>query len=183
MSRPVSAYTQAIRTLLTEHNGDLTHAAARPLLVQRGFEIAADPPSKSEDSSASVMAACEFDEKTIKALRKEIQQRTEFATESNNFNVVKHNWKLIQNSGQPSASRKPTTSRNRKARTAAGKTTVTKLGRKRNAVAGDPLEHIKSLGGLAVVQAKIADMKAEIENLEAAVESVLVLQKQLAEAA
>ena len=211
MSRPASEYTQAIRNLLDERNGDLTHAEARPLLAKLGFEIAVEPPGKSDafgqfeqydvdlndDASiAKAMKACNFDEKTQKTVLREARQRAAFKTERNNFDVTKYNWAKARQSGKPSVSRKPDSSKNTKAKTAAvtgRKAGVTKLPKpkhRRNVVVAtngvdsdDALDLVASNGGVAAVQAKVAEMRAEADRLEAAANSVLELQKRVAAAA
>lgn len=210
MSRPASDYTLAIRTLLDERNGELTHNEARPLLEALGHEIAAECPAKSEnfkqfeqyavdlndeDAVAKAMKACGFDEKTQKAVLREAKIRKEFKAESNDFNVIKYNWSKAKESGTPSPSRKPETSKNTKAKTAAvvGKTAggeKKKRGPKpkhrRNAIVADfsdPLDVVSKNGGIAATQAKITAMREEADRLEAAVSSVMDLKKRVAAAA
>lgn len=210
MSRPASEYTQAIRNLLDERDGVLTHAEARPLLAKLGFEIAVEPPGKSdafgqfeqydvdlndEASVAKAMKACGFDEKVQKTVLREARQRAAFKAERNNFDVTKYNWSNARKSGKPSVSRKPDSSKNSKAKTAAvtgRKAGVAKLPKpkhRRNAVvvasgdSNDALDLVASNGGVAAVQAKVVEMRAEADRLEAAVNSVLELQKRVAAAA
>lgn len=214
MSRPASEKTLAIRNLLDERNGELTHNEARPLLAELGHEIAAECPAKSdafkqfeqyvvdlndEAAVAKAMKACGFDDKTQKAVLREANIRKEFKAESNDFNVTKYNWKLAQDSSKPSVSRKPETSRNTKAKTAAvvgKKVGVAKLNLKkknqnpkpkhrRSAEFNefDPLDVVSENGGIAAVQAKIAEMRLEADRLEAAVSSVIDLKKRVAAAA
>jgi len=133
MSRPASKYTVAIRTLLDKHDGNLTHAEIRPLLVQQGFEIAAEPPTLSDafsqfeqydvklDDAASVasaMKACGFDESVQSVVLHEAKVRADFKSERNNFDVTKYNWNKTKQSGGNSPSRKPVTSKNSKAKMA-----------------------------------------------------------------
>lgn len=208
MSRPAGEYTLAIRNLLDERNGELTHAEARPLLSALGFGIAAEPPTKSdafsqfekfdvdlsdEDAVSKAMKACSFDEKTQKSVLREAKQRAAFKTERNNFDVTKYNWSKLQQSGKPSVSRKPETSKNTKAKTAA--VTGRKVGvlpkpkHRRadstvvSADSNDSLDLVKQHGGIAAVQNKIAEMRSEADRLEAAVNSVIELQKRVAAAA
>ena len=132
MSRPASKYTVAIRTLLDKHD-NLTHAEIRPLLVEQGFEIAAEPPTLSDafsqfeqydvklDDAASVasaMKACGFDESVQSVVLHEAKVRADFKSERNNFDVTKYNWNKTKQSGGNSLSRKPVTSKNSKAKMA-----------------------------------------------------------------
>lgn len=209
MSRPASDITLAIRKLLKK-NGELTYADARPLLAELGHEIAAERPAKSDafkqfeqyevdltDAAAvaKAMKACGFDEKTQKAVLDEANVRNNFETESNHFNVTKWTWS--KNSGKSSVSRKPETSKNTKAKTAAvvgKKVGITKLKKmpkpkhRQNAVVGDfndfdSLDVVSENGGIAAVQAKVAEMRLEADRLEAAVASVIDLKKRVAAAA
>lgn len=49
MSRTASERTMFIRGLLGEKNGQLTHQEVRPLLEAKGFDLAVQPPAKSEN--------------------------------------------------------------------------------------------------------------------------------------
>jgi len=210
MSRPAGEYTLAIRTLLDERNGELTHAEARPLLSKLGFDIAVEPPGKSdafsqfeqydvdladETAVAKAMKACGFDEKVQKTVLREAKHRAAFKTERNNFDVTKYNWSKARQSGKPSVSRKPVSSKNTKAKTAAvtgRKVGVTKLPKPKHrrdttvvvsADSDDSLDLVSKNGGIAAVQNKIVEMREEADRLEAAVNSVLELQKRVAAAA
>jgi len=134
MSRPASSYTVAIRTLLDEHGGNLTHAEIRPLLAKKGFNIAVEPPTLSDAFSqfeqydvkldddvsvASAMKACGFDASVQILVLHEAKARANFKSERNNFDVTKYNWNKMKQSGDKSPSRKPVSSKNSKAKMAA----------------------------------------------------------------
>jgi hypothetical protein len=108
MSREASELTQAIRQLLDETNGEITHSEARAKLTKLGFDLAEEMPEKSEEFSAweqyevdyddpnsiaNTAAACNFDEKTTKAVVREAKLRTAYKAEANSFNVIKSIWK------------------------------------------------------------------------------------------
>lgn len=202
MARNAGELTVAIRTLLDQHNGELTHADIRPLLVKQGFEVAPEPPKKSSEfdkfneyqtdlndksSIEATLKACGFEGSVAKAVVAEAKARKAFKDESNNYNVVKYNWQKSRDSRTTTVSRKPGTSRNSKAKAAAKATRPVPKHRATTttvAMSNDnALELVKSEGGVAKVQAKIASMQAEIASLEAAVTTVLELQKAVAAAA
>ncbi len=209
MSRPASEYTQAIRNLLDEKNGELTHAEARPLLAKLGFDIAAEPPSMSDAFSkfdqyevklsdaegvAKAMTACEFDPKVQKTVLREAKIRAAFKAERNNFDVTKYNWAKMVKSGEPSPSRKPVSSKNTKAKAAAAlpqpkhrrdDVVVKSVGRPKKTVVSpnDDLAYVTKHGGVSAVRNRIAELRAEADKMESAVNSVLELQKRIKEAA
>ena len=49
MSREASDRTMFIRALLTQLSGVLTHQAVRPLLEAEGYDLAVQPPEKSDN--------------------------------------------------------------------------------------------------------------------------------------
>jgi len=210
MSRPASEYTQAIRTILDEKNGELTHAEARPLLAKLGFDIVAEPPSMSDafskfdqyevklsdaDGVAKAMLACEFDPKVQRTVLREAKIRAAFKAERNNFDVTKYNWSKMVKSGEPSPSRKPETSKNTKAKAAAAlpqpkhrrdDVVVAKsVGHPKKTVVShnDDLAYVTKHGGVSAVRNRIAELRAEADKMESAVNSVLELQKRIKEAA
>ena len=127
MARPASPLTLAIRELCDKSSGAVTHAEARPLLEKRGFPIAPQPSTPSEQlhqwqqvdskfrdpdptNQAAVKAyndriaeKCGFDRKTTNAVLAEMATRQAFADERNNFDVTKYNWR----SSAATPSRKP----------------------------------------------------------------------------
>jgi len=149
MPRPASDYTEAIRSLLDETGGSITHGDARPRLEKLGFEIAKKPKPKSEalsaveeydyDKKALDAALREGDKKTVaaildpvwvatglddaaqKAVVTEMKVRLAFYDERNNFDVTKYNWSQTDKSRKPSTSRKPADSKNQRARAATTK--------------------------------------------------------------
>ena len=157
MPRTASEYTEAIRSLLDETNGSITHLQARPRLKRRGFDLAVKPEHKSSQLSQvdeykydweglkaairesdmeavnfilkPVFNSTGFDEDTQKAVIEELRIRVEFEGEQNNFNVTKNNYNLLNfnrsetiKSAKPSPSRKPNSTKNKRAVRAVTKT-------------------------------------------------------------
>ena len=190
MSRPASELTIRIRELLDQTNGEITHAQARVILLNEGFELAADKPPKSENFSKfdeyqvdlndqssidNVLNSCGFTGAVAKAVVDEALARAAFAAESSGFNVTKNNWKLARESGKPSTSTKPASSKNTKAKTASGRVTL----KTKRTVAVDVTEALatcKEHGGVAATQELI-------RMLQAAVDAVVQFQQEVADAA
>lgn len=155
MSRTASDYTEAIRSLLDETGGSITHGEARPILESLGFDIAAKPDIKSselsdldeyeydekgvsaairEDDMKTVHSILEpvfnstgFDEDTQKAVINEMKVRLAFFDERNFFDVTKFNWSQTTKSEKTSQSRKPVSIKNQRAVGAVTKKTETPL--------------------------------------------------------
>ncbi len=138
MARTASPLTVAIRSLLTETKGGITHADSRARLLTMGLPVAAEPTAKSETyktwlahvgkvpvpkDDAERLA---FYKKTAKEagikpalvdeLMREDAVNRAFIAERNNFDVTKYNWNQ-DTSSVPST--KPETSKNSKAKVAA----------------------------------------------------------------
>lgn len=154
MPRAARPLTLAIRKMLDESNGTITHKEARPKLAKLKFPIA--------DENNEVA----------------------FGKERNNFDVTKYNWAKIRESGRPSTSRKPSTSKNTKARTAA-KHKPKRLGRPARKAGFDVsiLATVEKLGGVAAVHARIKELQAEVVSLENVAEEFEALQKRMSAAA
>lgn len=144
MPRNPSELTEAIRSLLDETNGSITHAEVRPRLVEMGFDIAVEQDRMSSQLSAvneyeydvqalkdalrdndmklvrqildPVFKATGLDESTQQAVIDEMIVRIEYAAERNHFDVTKFNWRQTANSAKPSVSRKPESTKNSRAR-------------------------------------------------------------------
>ncbi len=211
MSRPCSAYTQAIRDLVSKDK-KITHKDARPLLKAAGHPIVAEPPTKSAEFAAiekgydigslvkpdmdKVEGACrqgmKYDDKTTKAVMHEATLRGAWANEANEFNTTKSKWLITLASGEKSPSRKPASSRNNKAKAAKKqpkqKNVPVRRGRQPKVVvptveSDDSLSVIEKLGGVQAAEAKVASLKAEVATLEAAVAAVKALTARLQKAA
>ncbi len=217
MARTASDLTLKIRELLDKHDGNLTHSQIRPLLVEAGFEVKKEASEISPECSAFYEAggdirdnasvtkafkACKFDETTQKRVLKEAQVRKEFKDESNFYNVTKSNWGKARDVAE---SRKPETSRNTKAKTAAVEADTVKVAAKRGrppmvkpvdtvahvAKRGRPpmvkhtdaIAQVASIGGVTAATKRIAALMAEAESLQNAVNEVQALQKRLKDAA
>lgn len=143
MPRTASDYTEAIRSLLDETKGAITHGDARPRLENLGFDLAAKPKHKSSELSMldeynydekavsvairendmdtvrtvlePVFTTLKYDEATQKAVIDEMRVRLAFFDERNFFDVTKFNWSQIVRSSKPSESRKPTGTKNQRA--------------------------------------------------------------------
>lgn len=207
MSRPASPYTQAIRDILDAKKGNITHAEIRPMLQKAGFNVAPEPPAKTDafgqfekhgvklDDPKSVekaLKACGFDDKMQRLVLKEAAQRAAFEKESNNFNVTKYNWSQKQQSGSKTPSRKPASSKNTKAKVAAKTTAPVRRGpvaKTRRVVSpvetgtDEALDLVKEYGGVAAAQARIDEMRADADKLEQAVNVVVELQAKVKAAA
>lgn len=196
--RTPSAYTLAIRQLLDQHNGELSHSQIRPLLKKLGHDVAEEPANRRSDglakfeeyacdlndpeSIAAVVAACGFDKKTAEAVVAEAQLRAAFKAERNNFDVTKYHWAKNRESGTTTVSRKPVSSKNTKAKTAKGSKVLPKPKHHRDE-ASDPLDVVKKVGGVAAARQKIAALNAEAAALQSAVDAVVELQERIAAAA
>jgi uncharacterized coiled-coil DUF342 family protein len=141
MARQASKLTEAIRSLLEESNGSITHGQARPRLKKMGFEIADDPGEMSEHYSAFDKARKEYEKpanadefkamveaigkelnwsaQTIRVVQREHVARKLFRDERNNFDVCKHNWSLKRSGGtETNTSKKPKDGETSKAKVA-----------------------------------------------------------------
>jgi hypothetical protein len=131
MARQASEFTLAVRKLFEETNGTITHAEARPKLVERGIAVARQLDDKSEDCSAFLTAVSQYQRPTtddeFKAMANEIATSLgwtparlknviaeynivkEFRAERNGFDVTKNSWLKAQGKSEivRSKSRKP----------------------------------------------------------------------------
>jgi hypothetical protein len=216
MARTAGPLTVAIRQLCEKHDGSITHAEARPLLKSMGFDVVPEAPEKSaeltkwESVAASykrkpdpenpaavkvfndnIASKCGFSAATTKSVLNEIEMRSAFEAEANNFNVTKYNW----NKMRPTPSRRPANSKadvNATPAKIVAKSAPARRGRPRTKVAdtSDVLSQVKSLGGLSAVATKITDLtnqvnaaQAEIARLQTLQTAFADLQQQLAAAA
>jgi hypothetical protein len=103
--------TVAIRELCEETKGDITHKQARPLLAKKKFPIVPEPDAALNEDVEAITSKYEFSDASdttqqkdlatkmgwtlprTKAAMNEIVNRAAYKAETNNFNVVKHNWK------------------------------------------------------------------------------------------
>ena len=153
MPRTASDRTEAIRSLLNETNGSMTHGESRPKLEALGFDVAVKPKHKSSELSTvdeyeydikglaaamrdndnktvreildPVFESTGFDEDVQNAIIKEMRVRLDFYDERNFFDVTKFNWTQTVKSGKPSVSRKPTSTKNQRAVAAVTKNDAT----------------------------------------------------------
>lgn len=228
MPRNPSELTEAIRSLLDETDGSITHAEARPLLAAMGIEIAADQPRMSSELSqvneyeydeteclaalrdgdeksarailAPVFESVGFDKEGQDSIVEEMTVRALFKAERNHFDVTKFNWTQDQKSAKPSASRKPASTKNRRAKEVTKKSDNPRPKHKRNkgVVASEPkrrgrprkvaavqpsseelvaLELIEKLGGVSEAETRINELRSEADNLENAIELLAQLSK------
>lgn len=200
MAREAGELTVAIRNLLEDSKGAITHGEARPKLRELGFNLAADikPLSdnaklwikesrkhKRPDNDADqqpyfdkIAQKLTFDDRTVCSVIREIDAHIEFKNERNSFDVTKYNWKKAHGGV---VSRRPVDSRNSKARVAAK---VSKQrGQRKTAVpiASEftteerlkALSTVETMGGLAGLHKMIKAKEVEIEANEAEIEKRL----------
>lgn len=131
MARNASEWTLAIRKLIEDSQGGITHADARPLLQNLGFEVAVQPEAMSEGLSQFLEALAGYespaDEEVLVATGREIAtslgwstQRLNqilseyriyktFRAERSGFDVTKSTWCKLKGIGNQKVrkSRKP----------------------------------------------------------------------------
>lgn len=185
--RTAGDYTVSVRALI-DADKTITHKQARQLLIDQGYEMAAEveasenteaflkhkPDLSDPNSVSAAIKACGFDEKTAKAVIKQAHLVKAYAAERNMFNVTKSTY--LKKIG--ASSRKPEANPNGKSNAAAA-VVGAKRGRKpkvETVATEDYVSVIAANGGLAACQAKIAE-------LQSAVDAFVELQDRLKSAA
>lgn len=113
MAKQAGPLTLAIRQLLNESKGSITHSEARPRLEAQGLDVATEPGPNSPEFAQVQKATKEYDidwsdaqsvmsvanavglkltESEAKRVIKEYNLHKAFDAEVNHFNVTKHNW-------------------------------------------------------------------------------------------
>lgn len=138
MARSAGEMTTAIRQILAETRGEITHAQARERFQQMGLKVAPDPGPKSKEyrsieAAGNLKSGVPKDERKrleffrelarkagvaqnmVEGIVKEFLLHDAYIKEQNSFNVNKSAWKK----GGMTVSKKPNSSKNTKAKVAA----------------------------------------------------------------
>ena len=168
MSRKPTDFTKDIRTLLEQHQGELTHGQIRPLLEELGWEVAKKPKPASDlwkqvmeysfegkfptqEEFNDVLDDLRFSDKDLRSVKREYRIRVEFNTERNHFDVTKYNW-----SSNPSNAEVQRKSNFKKIR---------------RAIANNNKKLEKLRERMATIQSKIDQFESQNQNLQSQLDS------------
>lgn len=162
MSRQASELTEAIRDLCKKTKGKITHAEARPKLIEMGFEMLPEDTDRSSD---------------------------DWKAEANAFNTTKYQWRKSLDNSNGSTSTRPAARRSTRSNQTSAPPAKHSRGRRKSTATPESfdlntaLAYVKENGGMQAVLNEIDELKKKIVQHEAAVNKLQTVQTEIEAAA